>query len=253
MHRTVMLTFIFILLAFGEAVAQDAQKKLPTKSAARKPSQKGADKSKPSPPPGSTGWTQWGGPNRNFTSDSKGLASSWPAAGPRKLWTYSIGDGYSGIAVDGGALYTMYRRPAKLWQLGRVDQEVVVALDANSGKTLWEFGYDAPHLRNMDMQPGPGPDSMPMVIGDRLYSVGVTGKLHCLDKRTGKLLWSHDLYEEFHGTVLTYGYSCQPLAYGNTLILMVGGRGHALMAFIKTMAGWFGKSRILPTPTLRRF
>jgi outer membrane protein assembly factor BamB len=231
MHRTVMLTFIFILLAFGEAVAQDAQKKLPTKSAARKPSQKGADKSKPSPPPGSTGWTQWGGPNRNFTSDSKGLASSWPAAGPRKLWTYSIGDGYSGIAVDGGALYTMYRRPAKLWQLGRVDQEVVVALDANSGKTLWEFGYDAPHLRNMDMQPGPGPDSMPMVIGDRLYSVGVTGKLHCLDKRTGKLLWSHDLYEEFHGTVLTYGYSCQPLAYGNTLILMVGGRGHALMAF----------------------
>jgi hypothetical protein len=240
MHRTVMLTFIFILLAFGEAVAQDAQKKLPTKSAARKPSQKGADKSKPSPPPGSTGWTQWGGPNRNFTSDSKGLASSWPAAGPRKLWTYSIGDGYSGIAVDGGALYTMYRRPAKLWQLGRVDQEVVV-------------GYDAPHLRNMDMQPGPGPDSMPMVIGDRLYSVGVTGKLHCLDKRTGKLLWSHDLYEEFHGTVLTYGYSCQPLAYGNTLILMVGGRGHALMAFIKTMAGWFGKSRILPTPTLRRF
>ena len=27
-------------------------------------------------------WTQWGGPRRNFTSDAKGLATSWPAGGP---------------------------------------------------------------------------------------------------------------------------------------------------------------------------
>ena len=24
-------------------------------------------------------WTQWGGPGRNFMSESKGLAASWPA------------------------------------------------------------------------------------------------------------------------------------------------------------------------------
>ena len=81
------------------------------------------------------------------------------------------------------------------------------------------------------MNPGPGPDSMPVILGDRVYSVGVTSKVHCLDKKTGKPLWSHDLIKEFNATFLVYGYSCQPLPYKNSLILMVGGRGHALMAF----------------------
>jgi len=81
MHRTITLTSIFILLLFRATGAQDAQRKPPTKSAATKPLPKGADKSKPPAPPSSTSWTQWGGPNRNFTCDSKGLATSWPTAG----------------------------------------------------------------------------------------------------------------------------------------------------------------------------
>ena len=55
-------------------------------------------------------WPQFAGPHRNFTSDAKGLANSWPASGPKKLWSRDLGDGYSGIAVDGAVLYTMYRR-----------------------------------------------------------------------------------------------------------------------------------------------
>jgi len=72
---------------------------------------------------------------------------------------------------------------------------------------------------------------MPMLVGDRVYTVGVTSKFHCLDKKTGQALWSHDLYKEFKGRVKVYGYSCQPLAYKNMVILMVGGAEHALMAF----------------------
>src|SRR5437667_2051259 len=121
MHPAVTSAFALLLLAFGLTGAQNTQRKLPVKGAAT---------SKPSPQPTSLGWTQWGGPNRNFTSDSKGLASSWPASGPRKLWSRALGDdGYSGIAVEGGRLYTMYRRAAKLWQIGKVDQEIVVALE----------------------------------------------------------------------------------------------------------------------------
>jgi hypothetical protein len=36
-------------------------------------------------------WLEWGGPTRNFMSDSKGLASSWPAGGPKKLWSRALG------------------------------------------------------------------------------------------------------------------------------------------------------------------
>ena len=43
-------------------------------------------------------WLVWGGKNRDFLVDSSGLADSWPAAGPRKLWSRALGDGYSAIA-----------------------------------------------------------------------------------------------------------------------------------------------------------
>src|SRR5438067_8794036 len=85
-----------------------------------------------------TDWTQWGGPARNFMLDAKGLASSWPAGGPKKRWSRALGEGHSSILVEGGKLYTMYR---PLGGARRSQEEVIVALDAATGKTLWEFKY----------------------------------------------------------------------------------------------------------------
>ena len=213
---------ILLLFFIGFSLAPRAQGQSPAKTPGKKSAAQGT----------SSGWTQWGGPKRNFQSDSKGLANSWPTTGPPRLWSRPLGtDGYSGIAVDGSRLYTMYHRAATFPQSGKVDQEVVVALDAKSGKTIWEYSYAAPYLKSMDMSSGAGPHSMPTLVGDRVYTVGVTSKFHCLDKKTGQALWSHDLYKEFKGTVMVYGYSCQPLPYKNMVILMVGGAEHALMAF----------------------
>ncbi|HZS08701.1 MAG TPA: PQQ-binding-like beta-propeller repeat protein [Blastocatellia bacterium] len=170
----------------------------------------------------SADWAQWGGPNRNFKSAATGLAVNWPAAGPRRLWSRSLGDGYSAIAVAGGRLFTMYRKG---------EQEVVVALDSQTGRTLWEYAYDAPFWKEQDMSNGPGPHATPLVTGDYVFTTGTTGRLHCLSKQTGRLVWAHDLFREYNGTVRPNGYSCSPLAYKNTVILMVGGAGNALMAF----------------------
>ena len=86
----------------------------------------------------SADWMQWGGPHRNFKSDAKGLAAAWPASGPRRLWSRELGDGYSSIVVDDGKLFTMYRKG---------EQDVVVALEAATGKTVWEYIYDAPFTK----------------------------------------------------------------------------------------------------------
>ena len=168
------------------------------------------------------GWPQWGGPNRNFKSEATGLSSSWPATGPRRLWSRELGEGYSAIVTSGGALYTMYRKG---------DDEIVIALDAQDGKTAWEYRYPAPFLKGMDMGNGPGPHATPLIVGDLLFTAGVTAKLHCLDRRTGKLVWSHDLWGEFKGTLIDTGYSASPIAYEGNIIVMVGGPGQALMAF----------------------
>jgi outer membrane protein assembly factor BamB len=169
----------------------------------------------------SPAWTQWGGPNRNFKMEVKGLANTWPEKGPRQLWSRELGEGYSGIAAVAGQLYTMYRQG---------DREIVIALDEKTGKTIWEHSYDAPY-QGFNRDAGPGPHSMPLVVGDRVYAVGATGKFHCLDKQNGKVLWFHDLFSEYGGTRRKFGYSCNPFAYQDMVIMLVGGRGSAIMAF----------------------
>src|SRR5262245_15433957 len=84
-------------------------------------------------------WTQWGGATRDFVSDSKGLAATWPPGGPRKLWSRALGEGHSAILVEGDRLYTMYRPAGLMTYVRRSGEEVIAALDAASGKTIWEY------------------------------------------------------------------------------------------------------------------
>ena len=165
-------------------------------------------------------WPQFGGPSRNFVVDSKGLASTWPADGPRQLWKRELGEGFSAIAVDGSRLFTMYQRG---------EQEIVVCLDAASGRTIWETPYTAPITVNMSR--APGPRSTPLIVGDALFTAGATGKLHRLNKGTGKVEWSHDLFEAFKGHVQDEYYSASPLPFRDTIIVPVGGPGAGVVAF----------------------
>jgi outer membrane protein assembly factor BamB len=134
-----------------------------------------------------------------------------------------LGDGYSSIVSAKGRLFTMYRSD---------EREHVVALDAQTGKTLWQHRYEVQFLDGTDVEQfGPGPLSTPLVIDDRVCTVGVTGVLHCLDINEGTVLWKHDLIGELGGTNLYRGYSASPIAYRDMVILPVGGPGRGLVSF----------------------
>jgi outer membrane protein assembly factor BamB len=171
------------------------------------------------------GWPQWGGPQRNFTVTASGLANAWPADGPRKIWSRTLGAGHSSIVVDGNRLYTMYSKG---------DQEFVVALDRASGKTIWENAYPSDtsglvlQVESIDLR---GPHSTPLIAGNLLITAGTGGRLQAFDKSSGKNVWSHDLWREYKGTRLERGYTCSPLAYKNLIIVSVGGPGQSVMAF----------------------
>ncbi len=166
-------------------------------------------------------WSQWGGPSRDFIIKSKGLAASWPETGPRQLWTRPLGAGHSAILVNGNTLYTMYSAG---------EEETVIALAAGTGKTIWEHKYASPHA-GLDYEYGPGPHSTPILVGDLLFTAGSRGVVHALDKKTGKVAWSHDLWKEYKGTLMGRGYSCSPVAYKKTVIFTLGGDGQTLIAF----------------------
>ncbi len=171
-------------------------------------------------------WHQWGGPDRNFHVSSTGLNASWGPDGPERLWSRALGEGYSSIVASSDRLFTMYRDD---------ETEVVVSLDAATGKTLWEHRYNASLKEDMDYgtwlrQGGAGPYSTPLLVDGVLYAVGVTGKFHAFDSSSGNILWSHDLDEMFDMSGYS-GFAPSPIAHGGNVILPVGGRGQAVVAF----------------------
>jgi outer membrane protein assembly factor BamB len=56
------------------------------------------------------------------------------------------------------------------------------------------------------------------------------GQFNALDKETGALLWSRNLYDEF-GALWERGYSASPIAWNALVILPTGARGQSVVAF----------------------
>jgi outer membrane protein assembly factor BamB len=182
-------------------------------------------------------WPQWGGPDRNFISDTTGLADSWPDSGPPQLWRRPLGLGHSSMVVESGRLYTMYRPGKEVTRKGPwEDREVVIALDAATGKTLWEHEYPSEPL---NFSFGAGPHATPLIADDIVVTVGTNKQLHAFDKTTGRVVWAHDLVKAFGAPptlirpAVKAGYGSSPLLYRDTIILQVGGPGQAVMAFRK--------------------
>ena len=157
-------------------------------------------------------WKQWGGPDRNFSVNVSGLADHWPADGPKRLWNRELGDGYSTIVAEDGMLFTMYRQG---------DDEFTIALDAKSGKTRWEHKVAAPITEDRKTY-GPGPYATPIIIGDRLITVGTNSVMHCYNRKSGKIIWKHDLVAEYDALVQGFGFSSSPIAYKGNILLPVG-------------------------------
>jgi outer membrane protein assembly factor BamB len=176
----------------------------------------------PSRPPVQESWRLWGGPGRDFITTRTGVlpatGNKWLATPPKKLWERALGDGYSAIAVEDGILYTGFRKGS---------DDVVIALEAATGKTVWEYSYPAP-FKNSYSAVGPGPYAMPQVVGDRIVTASGVGLIQSLDKKSGRPVWSWDLYKQ-GGTPLGFGYSSHPLPYKDSLILLAGGRRNAVL------------------------
>jgi len=165
--------------------------------------------------PASAQWAQWGGPARDFRAPVKGLAKSWPESGPKVLWEQSLGSGYSSIVGDGERVYTLVQRDAR---------ERLVALEARTGKTVWEHELGT-------VESNPPPNSTPLVVGERVYALGFGGLLCALDRRTGKPVWSHDLVAEYGAKRPEFGFAASPLVLDSALILPIGGKDIGVAAF----------------------
>lgn len=168
-----------------------------------------------------TDWPQWRGPNRDGISTETGIIKGWSEDGPKILWRAPSGDGYSGISISNGRVYTAF---------GQNAHEFMVCLDADSGEEIWRYRMDS----KFSNQFGHGSRSTPTVDGDMVYGLSAQGMLVALDAVKGTEVWKHDLRKEYGGKVPTWGVSTSPLVEGDLLLVDVGGKDdYGFVAFNK--------------------
>lgn len=166
-------------------------------------------------------WGQFRGPERNGISKETGLLKQWPAGGPTKLWKVSgIGTGNGAPSVIQGRIFGMSYRG---------DGEFVWALSEANGKAIWSTRIAAANFQ-IGPQAQDGPGCTPTVVGDKLYALGASGDLVCLQVSDGKVLWRKSLVKDFGGAVPQWGYAESPLVDGNRVIVTPGGSTATLVA-----------------------
>jgi outer membrane protein assembly factor BamB len=165
-------------------------------------------------------YAQFLGPHRNGTVDGPTLAHDWAAHAPRLLWRRAVGAAWAGFAVAGDLAVTLEQRG---------EEETVVGYDWYSGQPLWTHA-DAAHYHTTIA--GEGPRTTPTIVSNRVYTLGATGLLNCLDLATGHLIWRQDVPKDHGGKVGEWGVSCSPLVLNNQVIVTTGaGDGHSLAAY----------------------
>ena len=182
----------------------------PTAGPAREEPDAGQDRS--------TAWPHVRGPDYDGLSRESGLADSWPPEGPPLLWTAELGRGYSGLIAAQGRVYTHTQT---------LTEQHVVALDAETGRRLWEYRCGWP------FDPAgmyPGPRATPTWHDGRLYFAAPDGLVGCLDAATGRHVWSVNLAAKFGTRGVDFGYACSPLVEDGKVILPAGGERASVVA-----------------------
>ena len=176
-------------------------------------------------------WPQWRGPNRDGVWKETGILKTFPAEGLKIRWRVPVGPGWSSPVVVHGRVFLTDMRLDKprAWERIRCYKE-------STGKLLWsreselvypEWAFIPEH--------GGGPAATPIVEDGKIYSLGRSGQVDCLDARNGKVIWEIQLGGKYEIGEL----SCRgsPLLEGNLLILFAGAKPGACVIALDKRTG----------------
>ena len=157
-------------------------------------------------------WTSLRGPKRDGKYDEASVATNWPANGLPVLWKQPVGVGHASFAVADGKAYTIEQRRG---------QEVVAAYDVTNGRELWTQKWGAEFTDST----GDGPRATPTWEQGRLYALGATGELRCLDASNGSVIWGKNILSDNGAQNLPWAMAASPLIVDDKVIVLPGGTG----------------------------
>ena len=168
----------------------------------------------------SADWPQFLGPDRNGTYRGTPIVTSFPASGPKVVWSKKVGQGLAGPAVVGKRVILFHR-------LG--DREVVEALDAGTGTSQWQYGYPTSYKDDFGFDEGPR--AVPVVADGVIYTFGAEGQLHAISLDRGARLWSENTAQRFGVPKGFFGAAGSPLVENGKVMANIGGAKAGIVAF----------------------
>jgi outer membrane protein assembly factor BamB len=156
-------------------------------------------------------WTGFRGPDRQGVIHGVTIATDWKTRPPRLVWRQRVGPAWSSVIVIDDRLFTQEQRG---------ELECVVCYESATGKELWVHNDKA---RFWETVSGAGPRATPTFADGRIYTVGGTGLLNCLNADTGQLCWSRDIRAEAEARIPMWGYSSSPLVVDGHVMVFAGG------------------------------
>jgi outer membrane protein assembly factor BamB len=171
-------------------------------------------------------WRGFLGPNYNATSNETPLLKTFGQKAPPLVWEVARGEGYAAPAVVAGRVLLFHRVK---------DEEIVECLHAENGQRYWKYSYPTAYEDRYGFSGGPR--CQPVSDGERVYTFGAEGKLHCFQLTTGQLVWKRDLLREFKIAPNFFGVGATPLIEGDFLIINVGAEGGPCVAGLDKRTG----------------
>lgn len=157
-------------------------------------------------------WTNYRGPKRDGNYEATPVLTSWPSGGLTPIWKQPVGVGFASFVIADGRAYTIEQRRG---------QEVAAAYDVGTGREVWKQEWSAEYSDST----GDGPRATPTWDQGRVYALGATGELRCLDANTGSVIWGKNILSDNGAENLQWAQAASPLVVDDKVIVLPGGSG----------------------------
>jgi len=159
------------------------------------------------------------GRDRSASVSTVRLDDDWESKAPAQLWRHPVGLGWSSFAIVGQIAVNLEQRD---------QDECVVGYHARTGEELWCHTERTRFLN----EHGDGPRSTPTISGGRVYAVGGTGVLTCVELGSGSVVWKQNLFSSPEQQNLYFGTTSSPYVIQDLVIVTPGsGPNGSAMAF----------------------